>query len=479
MSLKVGSYCFVPDTETVFKLVKVIERNESDQTLIVVAYQEAGGKSVNTTPIRVKEEVAVAVGSLEELESPPADLIKLQYVHRPGILHTLRSRFYKDHIYTSIGQILVALNPFKWIPGIYDQQMMARYKNREYNLSDQPHVFAISHDAFRDLSLGQNQSLIISGESGAGKTEATKQCLNYLAFIAGSSSGIQDRILKASPILEAWGNAKTLRNNNSSRFGKYIEIWFDHHYSIIGSSNTTYLLEKSRVVRQESGERNYHVFYQLLKGASYKQLLDFQLLSSPESKTPTIESFNLLNQSGCIHIDDVDDAKDYIDANNAFHDIGFTQDEQLSLYRIIAAILHMGNVAFVEGAGDESQVDENTTSHFNYCADLLCADGDEFKRALLFRKISSGGKRKSVVLAPYSPSAATDNRDALMKEIYRRCFDWIVSKINNLMYSDNFTATSMIGVLDIFGFEIFKKVSRMYEKFIVLLIISFLGILIL
>jgi myosin-5 len=452
MATKVGGYCFIPDTETVFKLVKVLERNESDKTLTVVDYERQNGPSM-----KVKEETTVTVGSLEELENPPSDLIKLQYVHRPGILHTLRSRFYKDQIYTSIGQILVALNPFKWIPGIYDQTMMLQYKQKKFNLSDQPHVFAISHDVFSDLGHGGNQSVIISGESGAGKTEATKQCLNYLAFIAGSSSGIQGKILKASPILEAWGNAKTLRNNNSSRFGKYIEIWFDRHQSIIGSSNTTYILEKSRVVRQENGERNYHVFYQLLKGATAQQLVDFHLISSLEVK-PNLESFHYINQSGCIEIEDVDDQKDFQEANEAFQEIGFSTEDQWSLYRIIAGILHLGNIKFV--GSEESAIDPITECHFQYCANMFQVDAEEFKRSLLFRKITSGGKRKSVVFAPYAPAAAMDNRDALAKEIYRRCFDWIVSKINYLMYSNKVVAHQMIGVLDIFGFEIFKKVRK-------------------
>ncbi len=452
MATKVGGYCFIPDAETVFKLVKVLEKSENDKTLTVVDFERQ-----NSPPVKVKEETTVAVGSLEELENPPSDLIKLQYVHRPGILHTLRSRFSKDEIYTSIGQILVALNPFKWIPGIYEQQMMLQYKNRKYNLSDQPHVFAISHDSFNDLAYGQNQSLIISGESGAGKTEATKQCLNYLAFIAGSSSGIQGKILKASPILEAWGNSKTLRNNNSSRFGKYIEIWFDKHHSIIGSSNTTYILEKSRVVRQEAGERNYHVFYQLLKGATPQQLLNFHLISSENSRV-NLESFHYINQSGCIEIEDVDDTKDFQEANDAFNEIGFLEEDKWSLYRIIAGILHLGNIRFI-GSSEESAIDAPSEAHFQYCANMFQVDVEEFKRCLLFRKITSGGKRKSVVFAPYAPAAAMDNRDALAKEIYRRCFDWIVAKINYLMYSDHVVAHQMIGVIDIFGFEIFKKVS--------------------
>lgn len=362
----------------------------------------------------------------------------------------------QDLIYTSIGQILVALNPFKWIKGIYDADVKEKYKNRIYNLSDNPHIFAIAHDAYTDLNMGQSQSMIISGESGAGKTEATKQCLNYLAFIAGSSSGIQEKILKASPILEGWGNAKTLRNNNSSRFGKYIEIWFDSNLMIVGSSNTTYILEKSRVVRQEENERNYHVFYQLLQGASIEHLQRLKLTS--DNKRPNMEVFNYINQSGCIAIEDVDDAGDFRDANNAFQEIGFTQAEQDALYQTIAGILHLGNLEF-SGNPDDAIISPGTELFLQNASEMFQVEKEMFRQALLFRKITSGSKRKSVVLAPYNPTAAADSRDALAKEIYRRCFDWIVFKINQLMYVSSVSASLMIGVLDIFGFEIFKKVS--------------------
>lgn len=298
-----------------------------------------------------------------------------------------------------------------------------------------------------------------SGESGAGKTEATKQCLNYFAFIAGSSSGIQSKILQASPILEAWGNSKTLRNNNSSRFGKYIEIWFDKHKSIIGASNTTYILEKSRVVRQDKNERNYHVFYQLLQGATPQVWQEFHLISALDQK-PNMDSFHYMNQSGCIQIEDVDDTQEFHDANNAFKEIGFTPEEQHNLYRIVAGILHLGNINFT-GEEDESKIDPASTSAFEHACDLFGLRVPEFKQSLLFRKIQSGGRRNSIAWSNYKVSAAYESRDALAKEIYRRCFDWIVSKINVMMFTDKVIASSIIGVLDIFGFEIFQKVMYM------------------
>eukprot|EP01033_Poteriospumella_lacustris_P012546 gene12547-8968_t len=445
-------FCFMKDPDLVFKLVKINER-QSNGTLVVSDFD-----SSSTKQTRVPEQDTIPVHSIDELENPPTDLIKLQHVHQATILHTLRSRFSKDQIYTSIGPILVALNPFKWIPGIYDDPVKNRYKSREWNLSDNPHVFAIAHDSFSDLQYGENQSMIISGESGAGKTEATKQALNYLAYIAGSSSGIQEKILKASPILEAWGNAKTLRNNNSSRFGKYIEVWFDGN-TIIGSSNTTYILEKSRVVKQASEERNYHVFYQLLAGADVQQLSSYRLVDPSTQQPMPPDAFFYINQSGCVRIDDVDDAADHREAIAAFQEVGFSAQEVDDLFRVIAGVLQLGNVLF-QTEGDNSAITAATEGWFHACAEVFHVDKELFRSALLFKKVrSGGGKRSSVALSPYSPEAAVETRDAFAKEIYRRCFDWIVSKINLLMYDDRVRPTNMIGVLDIFGFEIFKQNS--------------------
>lgn len=301
-----------------------------------------------------------------------------------------------------------------------------------------------------------------SGESGAGKTEATKQCLSYLAYIAGSEGGIQEKILKASPILEAWGNAKTLRNNNSSRFGKFIEVWFDSQQQIVGSSNTTYLLEKSRVVRQDKDERNYHVFYQLLQGGSTELLKEFLLVPSGGAATARadLQVFHYINQSGCITIHDVDDAKDFQDANSAFDEIGFRIEDRQALYRIVAGILNLGNITFAPNV-DEARIDESAELFFRHAVKLFGVDLEAFRQALLFRKIQSGGgKRKSIAFAPYTPAQAMDNKDALSKEIYRRCFDWIVSEINRLMYSSEVKVAGMLGILDIFGFEIFQKVRK-------------------
>jgi len=258
--------------------------------------------------------------------------------------------------------------------------------------------------------------------------------------------------------LEAWGNAKTLRNNNSSRFGKFIEIWFDGSFTITGSSNTTYILEKSRVVFQEKDERNYHVFYQLLSGASPELLQKLELADLAAEP----EAAMFINQSGCIQIENVDDAADFKEVNEAFAEIGFSAEEQTSLYTIIAGILQFGNITFIENPSnsEESTIPAEHWPWLHRGARQFGIDAGMVEKALLHKQIRSGGssKRMSVAYAAYKPTAAYENRNALVKEIYRRCFDYIVARINALMENDKDQAVNMIGILDIFGFEIFKKV---------------------
>jgi myosin I len=293
-----------------------------------------------------------------------------------------------------------------------------------------------------------------------GKTEATKQCLNYLATVAGSASGVQERILLANPILESWGNAKTLRNNNSSRFGKFIEILLSTNSEIVGASNTTYLLEKSRVVFQELGERSYHVFYQLLFGAPDKLIADLGL--SHFRAHP--EQAHYINQSGCLQIEGIDDTADFREMETALSVVGFSDSDINTLHEIIAGILHLGNLSFNENPTDsEGCVISNQPENFLiHATRLLGVDAATFNRALLFKSVRSGSKRKSVTFSPYTPKLAVENRDALAKEIYSKCFDFIVEKINVAINANPQVLasmkTNMIGILDIFGFEIFKKV---------------------
>jgi hypothetical protein len=294
------------------------------------------------------------------------------------------------------------------------------------------------------------------------KTEATKQCLNYIAEVAGSSTGVHHRILQANPILEGWGNAKTLRNNNSSRFGKFIELLIcASNGEIVGSSNTTYLLEKSRVVFQEEGERNYHVFYQLLFGAPNELIHEFNL----DHMRAHPNDVMCINQSGCMFIDGVDDQKDYEEINDAQRDIGFHSGDYKVLLQAVAGIIHLRNIEFVEDSEDSegASITSHPEDYITKAGQLFGLEMESFTRSLLFKSVRGGGRRTSVSFKKYTPEVAIENRNALAKEIYRRCFDYIVAKINSSINAKpeelSKMQTSMIGILDIFGFEIFKKNS--------------------
>lgn len=411
------------------------------------------------------------MSSLTESEVP-SDLIQLHNINRPSISTALHIRFNQNLFYTAIGPILVSINPFKWINDLYSDELKQQYATGDKTLFSDPHVFAKAFDAHYALQYGKNQSIIISGESGAGKTEATKQCLSYLAFVGAQkrkhvvqesvdsiTTPVQQRILQASPILEAWGNAKTLRNDNSSRFGKYIEISFTNgNFEISGAQNTTYLLEKSRIVFQETGERNYHAFYQLIFGAPSELQNEFYL-SEFVSNPNRIE---YLNKSGCMAVASINEKESYEEVHQAFHDVGVPDSDSKMLSQILAAVLHMGNFKFVAVSGtDDIEIDvECCGQSFNAASELLGADQELFKRALLFKKVQVG-RRASVSYSPLSLTAAAENCNALAKELYARTFDWIVSRINGLVNNHDVSANEKrlyIGILDIFGFEIFKKV---------------------
>ena len=260
------------------------------------------------------------------------DLVMLDVMNEPLILYTLKERFQKNGIYTNVGTILISINPYKRLP-LYTPQVIDEYMKRGNRKLD-PHIYMIADDSFRNMRESMSgPSIVISGESGAGKTECTKQCLQYLAEIAGSSTNVEQRILLANPILEAFGNAKTVRNNNSSRFGKYVEIFFDNRSSICGASNTNYLLEKSRVVMQAPNERNYHVFYQLIAGIELQN--DFCKALKKALKLKDAEEFNFLNQSGVTTVDTINDEKDWEELIQACDVLNMSLAEKTSTFHIV------------------------------------------------------------------------------------------------------------------------------------------------
>eukprot|EP00606_Chrysophyceae_sp_TOSAG23-5_P000386 GSChrysophyteH2.ASY1.ANO1.1309.1 assembled CDS len=366
----------------------------------------------------------------------PDDFIGLTEVNEATILHSSRHRFSQKLIYTACGDVLMALNPFERIAGLYSNQKMA---DRAYSAM---------------CSFGRDQSILISGESGAGKTEATKQCLAFLANIAGATNtsseavDIANRIVAASPILEAFGNAMTLRNPNSSRFGKWMTLNFNDSNRICGSTVVSYLLEKGRVTKPNPGERNYHVFYQILRGMSSEELQSLAISADTMKHRYINSSFSGREAP------DLDDKSNYLEMVESFNAMGFTQKEQTDYFKLVAGILLLGNVDFAaEDEGESSSIvgekgGVEAAEHFG-------VDENGLRRSLITKTMSTGA-RGSIVTKRLNVDAATSARDSLARAVYDRLFKYIIKRIN----AKNETKGSrLIGLLDIFGFEIFEQNS--------------------
>ncbi|CAM9943985.1 unnamed protein product [Scytosiphon promiscuus] len=315
------------------------------------------------------------------------DLVMVDAINQGLMVHNLRERYRRDLIYTWVGanhSVLVSINPFKMLP-IYSPATIEEYAKPSAYRLDPPHTFAIANSAFMKLTQENvSQAILISGESGAGKTEATKQCFNFLAEVAGSQNAVEQRILHANPVLESFGNAKTLRNNNSSRFGRWTEVHFDprgqasNPITVCGARIENYLLEKQRVVAQAKGERNFHIFYQLCTS---------EIAAHLELGAP--EHFRYLRESGCVSVPGINDQKDFVEVEEAFTKLGFGFEEKCWCYETCAAVLHLGNISF-----------------------------------------SANGEGSQITLALNRPDMAYSAADALAKAMYDSMFDWLVGRVN-------------------------------------------------
>jgi myosin heavy subunit len=364
-----------------------------------------------------------------------------------AVLHQIRERYKRDSIYTFIGNILVSVNPFKHL-AIYVNGILVKYKDRTKLPSLEPHIFATASNAYNSLMTeGLDQSVVISGESGAGKTEATKLVLMYLGEVAGSASGVEQQIMLSNPILEAFGNSKTLRNNNSSRFGKWMEIQFDKSGKIIGAQIVNYLLEKSRVVGQATNERNYHSFFQMCAGVSADLREKFKIWSA--------DQFSYLNSTGCLSIQGVNDAADFAEVLKAMEKLKFTKDETDQIVQILAAILHLGNLRIAAKEGDLDASVITNKDQLGLVSSIVGLTPEALETAICFRSVTI---RKEVQMIKLKLEQATDSRDSLAKALYGNMFDWIVKRVNDFLSSSAQKAPS-IGVLDIFGFEVFDRNS--------------------
>ncbi|KAL8704549.1 MAG: hypothetical protein Q9201_002284 [Fulgogasparrea decipioides] len=401
-----------------------------------------------------KQHVKKAVfESTKKKEVGVSDLTLLSKISNEAINDNLKKRFENGEIYTYIGHVLVSVNPFRDL-GIYTDKVLDSYRGKN-RLETPPHVFAVAESAYYNMNAyKENQCVIISGESGAGKTEAAKRIMQYIASVSGGSDSsiqqIKDMVLATNPLLESFGNAKTLRNNNSSRFGKYLELQFNAQGEPVGANITNYLLEKSRVVGQITNERNFHIFYQFAKAASsnHREIFGIQ---QPQSYTYT-------SRSKCFDVQGIDDASDFEDTLNAMKIIGLSQDEQDNIFRMLAAVLWLGNISFGEDdSGNGAITDQSVVDFVAY---LLEVDSAHVNKALTLRIVETarGGRRGSMYEVPLNPAQAMAVRDALAKAIYFNLFDWIVDRINASLKARGSIKNS-VGILDIYGFEIFDKNS--------------------
>ncbi|XP_032429054.1 unconventional myosin-If [Xiphophorus hellerii] len=375
------------------------------------------------------------------------DMVLLSKITEDAIVENLKKRYMDDYIFTYIGPVLISVNPFKQMPYFTDREIELYQGAAQYE--NPPHIYALADNMYRNMMIdGENQCVIISGESGAGKTVAAKYIMGYISKVSGGGSKVQhvkDIILQSNPLLEAFGNAKTVRNNNSSRFGKYFEIQFSRGGEPDGGKISNFLLEKSRVVSQNESERNFHIYYQLIEGANAQQKEGLGLM--------TPDYYYYLNQSGTYKVDGTNDSKDFSETMEAMQVIGIPSDIQTQVLQITAGILHLGNISFIE-AGNQSEVE--STDLLAFPAYLLGIDPTRLQDKLTSRKMDSkwGGKSESINVT-LNQEQATYTRDALAKALYARLFDYLVEAINKAIQKpyEEFS----IGVLDIYGFEIFQK----------------------
>ncbi len=454
-----GTWIWVPDAQEIVlpaKVKKTFKAGEIGKVIIDGTLQT----------LSKLESSQCVIADPQTLNPGVDNLTTLDDLNDSSLLNILRERYKNNSIYTNIGNILVSVNPFKPLP-LYTPQQIESYKKRPRG--NPPHVFASGYNAYHDLlNDRKNQSVIITGESGAGKSEACKLVLQFIADLSATQSGrivaedttsIEQQLLQANPILEAFGNAKTVRNHNSSRFGKLISVKFDKLGAICESTVVSYLLEKSRVAHQSVGERNYHIFYELVSAAEEDSGLCKALkLDSPES-------FYYLSQSGVTRIEGVMDEQDYDEVLNAMDILHFSDSEQSEVWKILAAILHLGNVSFSEHANVDQDVEAKIVNSdtLSFAAGLIGCNASIISKVLTERVLSVGK-----VVVQYKVQEAKDVRDSMAMTLYSLLFEWIIRKINVTLEKNGASNTSqrgrcrMIGLLDIFGFESF--VTNSFEQ---------------
>uniref|UniRef100_A0A8C9NRK2 Myosin IXA n=1 Tax=Serinus canaria TaxID=9135 RepID=A0A8C9NRK2_SERCA len=384
------------------------------------------------------------------------DLCGLPDLNEKTLLENLRNRFKQEKIYTYVGSILIVINPFKFLP-IYNPKYVKMYDNHQLGKLE-PHIYAVADVAYHAmLQRKKNQCIVISGESGSGKTQSTNFLIHHLTALSqkGFASGVEQIILGAGPVLEAFGNAKTAHNNNSSRFGKFIQVNYQETGTVRGAYVEKYLLEKSRLVYQEHNERNYHVFYYLLAGASEEERSAFHL------KQP--EEYHYLNQD-CFSVEGEDLKHDFERLQLAMEMVGFLPKTRRQIFSLLSAILHLGNIRYKKKTYRDDSIDICNPEILPVVSELLEVKEEMLFEALVTRKTVTVGEK---LILPYKLAEAVTVRNSMAKSLYSALFDWIVFRINHALLNskdmEESTKTLSIGVLDIFGFEDYENNS--FEQF--------------
>ncbi|XP_067608407.1 unconventional myosin-IXa isoform X6 [Pseudorca crassidens] len=403
------------------------------------------------------------------------DLCSLPDLNEKTLLENLRNRFKHEKIYTYVGSILIAINPFKFLP-IYNPKYVKMYDNHQLGKLE-PHIYAVADVAYHAmLQRKRNQCIVISGESGSGKTQSTNFLIHHLTALSqkGFASGVEQIILGAGPVLEAFGNAKTAHNNNSSRFGKFIQVNYQETGTVLGAYVEKYLLEKSRLVYQEHNERNYHVFYYLLAGASEEERLAFHLKQPEEyhylnqiTKKPLRQSWDDYcydSEPDCFTVEGEDLRHDFERLQLAMEMVGFLPKTRRQIFSLLSAILHLGNICYKKKTYRDDSIDICNPEVLPVVSELLEVKEEMLFEALVTRKTVTVGEK---LILPYKLAEAVTVRNSMAKSLYSALFDWIVFRINHaLMNSKDLeqnTKTLSIGVLDIFGFEDYENNS--FEQF--------------
>ncbi|XP_048165207.1 unconventional myosin-Ib isoform X7 [Corvus hawaiiensis] len=388
------------------------------------------------------------------------DMVLLEPLNEDSFINNLKKRFDHNEVYTYIGSVVISINPYRSLP-IYTPEKVEEYRNRNfYELS--PHIFALADEAYRSLrDQDKDQCILITGESGAGKTEASKLVMSYVAAVCGKGAEVnqvKEQLLQSNPVLEAFGNAKTARNDNSSRFGKYMDIEFDFKGDPLGGVISNYLLEKSRVVKQPRGERNFHIFYQILSGASEEFLCKLKLERD-------FSRYNYLGLDSA-RVNGVDDASNFRTVRNAMQIVGFMDHETQSVFEVVAAVLKLGNIEFKPESRanglDESKIKDK--NELKEICELTGIDQSVLERAFSFRTVEAKQEKVSTTL---NVAQAYYARDALAKNLYSRLFSWLVTRINESIKAQTKVRKKVMGVLDIYGFEIFENADNSFEQFII------------